>query len=163
MEKGKRLTYPSLREKLRKELRKHRNDLWELVDDYNLQNSSQRQQEIRDNLYRAQRRRRNLPKKDTKGNVFFGPERPPQPPRRRIGVIQINGENLTARQVFDRYPQLRQYYNLGSKRLLKDSTLHSKLRKDSRTNMGGNFRNNYRDWKTLKDPDGFWYPSTTLQ
>ena len=136
LEKGKKSTYPSLREKLRKELRKHGDDLEHSVVNYNLQNPRQRQErEIQDNLYRAQRRRANLPKKDTKGNVFFGPERPPQPPKRkRIGVIQINGENLTARQVFDRYPQLRQHYNLGSKRLLKDSTLHAKLRKDSKTN-----------------------------
>ena len=135
LKKGKELTYPSLCEKLRKELRKHRDDLEQLVVNYNLQNHPQPQREIRDDLYGAQRRRRNLPKKDTKGHVCFGPERPPQPPRRRrIGVIQINRGNLTARQVFDRYPQLRQHYNLGSKRLLKDSTLHTKLRKDSKTN-----------------------------
>ena len=133
--KDKKLTYPSLREKRRKELRKHGDDLEQSVVNYNLQNPRQRQErEIQDNLYGAQRRRANLPKKDTKGNVFFGPEKPAQPPkRRRIGVVNINGENLTAKQAFGRFSQLRQYYNLGSKRLLKDSTLHAKLRKDSKT------------------------------
>ena len=84
LEKGKKLTYPSLREKLRKELRKHRENLRRLVTDYNLENprreEERRQQDV---LYGAQRRRKNLPKKDTKGRVFFGPKKPPQPPRRR--------------------------------------------------------------------------------
>ena len=80
-----------------------------MVGNYNLQNPlRQRQEEIQDNLYGAHRRRANLPKKDTKGNVFFGPERPPQPSkRRRVGAVNVNGENFTARQVLDRFPHLR--------------------------------------------------------
>ena len=134
LEQGKELTYASLREKTRRQLERFGNNFKDIVDEYNLENPvEQERQQQRDTLYGAQRRRRNLPIKDTKGRVIGGPRKPPQPPRRRrIGVIRINGENLTARQVFNRYPQLRQHYNLGSKRLLKDSTLHAKLRKDAK-------------------------------
>ena len=95
-------TYASKREKLRKLLREHGAGLRQRIDEYNLRNPPQpQQQEFRENasLYGAQRRRANLPKKDTKGNIFFGPEKPSQPSiRKRIGVVNINGENLTAKQ-----------------------------------------------------------------
>ena len=132
LEQGKELTYASQREKLRKLLARFGDNFKAIVDEYNLENPvGQERQGQRDTLYGAQRVRAGLDKKDARGRVV-APRPPPPPRRRRIGVIRINGENLTARQVFDRYPQLRQHYNLGSKRLLKDSTLHAKLRKDAR-------------------------------
>ena len=132
LEQGKKLTWASLREKTRKQLERFGNNFKAIVDEYNLKNPvGQERQGQRDTLYGAQRVRAGLDKKDTRGRVV-APRPPPPPRRRRIGVIRINGENLTARQVFDRYPQLRQHYNLGSKRLLKDSTLHAKLRKDAK-------------------------------
>ena len=127
LEQGKKLTYPSQREKLRKELGKHGDYLEQLVKIYNLQNPPQ-QREIRDDLYGAQRIRANLPKKDTRGNVFFGPEKPLQPPRRKpIGVINVNGENLTARQALDRFPRLRGFLQ-GRKRQISEKSLRAKVR-----------------------------------
>ena len=59
LEKGRRLTYASLRDKLRKHLRKNGNDLQRLVDEYNLNNPQQQQQQqgIRNFVYGAQRHR----------------------------------------------------------------------------------------------------------
>ena len=125
LEKGKKLTYPSQREKLRKELRKHGNDLRRIVNDYNLENPSQRRREIRDNIYGAQRRRANLPRKDTKGRVLPGAERPPRQLRRTIGVVNINGENLTARQALERYPNLRN--ELQKNRIISEKSLRAKV------------------------------------
>ena len=70
------LTHASKREKLRKSLREYGNNLQELVTNYNLRNPPPQQQQVQENipLYGAQRRRANLPKKDTKGRVLFGPE-----------------------------------------------------------------------------------------
>ena len=100
LEKGKRLTYSFLREKLRKELRKHGKDLRELVDDYNLQNPPQPQREFRDDLYGAQRIRQNLPKKDTKGRVIF--ERPrKKKPQKRDNVVTKNLRNQSEKLNWD--------------------------------------------------------------
>ena len=131
LERNRPLTHASKREKLSETLREHGDNLQELVTNYNLQNPpppQQRQQEVP--LYGAQRRRANLPKKDTKGRVLFGPEPPPRAPRRPRGSVIINGENLTAIQAFNRYPQLFGHYQ--SERRLAEGTLHAKIRKDSR-------------------------------
>ena len=102
------LTHASKRDKLRKLLREKGDGLQQLVTEHNLQNPP-RQQQVQENtpLYGAQRIRAGLPKKDTKGRVT-GPERQPIPRRGPpAGIITINNENLTARQVLDRYPHLR--------------------------------------------------------
>ena len=106
LEREKELTYPSLREKVRKFLRKYGDSFKELVDEYNLENPPPQQRRQRDNLYGAQRKRHNLPVKNTRGKIIR--ERPPQPPReRRVGTINLNNENYTARQVLERFPRLR--------------------------------------------------------
>lgn len=74
-----------------------------------------------DTRYGAQRRHANLPKKNNKGEVLFGPEPAPILPRQR-GVIEINGERLTARQALERFPQLRGYLQHG--RVLKERMLY---------------------------------------
>ena len=127
LEQGKKLTYASLREKIRKELRKHGNNFKDIVNEYNLENPvEQEQQRQRDTLYGSQRRRRNLPKKDTKGRVLFGPEKPPRPPRKPRNPILINGERLTAKQALEKYPQLREF--LQSKRKISEKSLQAKYR-----------------------------------
>ena len=171
LERGKRLTYPSLRDKLRFLLGEHRENLKNLVDEYNAEHPPSQEERVLDTDYGAQRRRKNLPLKDNKGNPMQGPRKflsPPREPRkvipgkgkarkfgkqqgpklpnangepssfpnvrrtRRIGVIHINGKNYTARQAFEKFPQLRGYYHVNAKKMLKDSTLHAKLRKDAR-------------------------------
>ena len=47
--------------------------------------------------------------------------------RGQIGAININGENLTARRVLERYPQLRGF--LQPKRRISEKSLYAKLRK----------------------------------
>ena len=127
LEKGRKLTQASRRDKLRKLLNKEGNNLQRLVTEYNLQNPPpQQQQQVRDELYGAQRIRAGLPKKDTKGRVI-GPERQPKVPKEPKGVIEINDENLTARQALERYPRLRD--ELQKDRRISEKSLHAKLRK----------------------------------
>ena len=64
---------------------------------------------VQDTRYGTQRRRANLPRKTTKGEVLFGPEPPPRAPRRPVGAITVNGENLTACQALERFPRLREH------------------------------------------------------
>ena len=80
---------------------------------------------VQDTRYGTQRRRENLPKKTTKGEVLFGPEPPPKL-KRPTGVINIDGENLTARQTLERYPQLREFLQRGKP--LKEKSLQAKAR-----------------------------------
>ena len=54
----------------------------------------------------------------------LGPE--PPPPRRPPSVITINGENLTARQAFERYPQLREFLQQGGR--ISEKSLQAKVR-----------------------------------
>ena len=129
LERNRSYTPASRREKRRKLLREHGDNLRQMVTDYNLQNPPTRQR--RQVVRHALRSATSESKSPTKGRVFFGPERPPRQPRRPIGVITINRENLTARQAFNRYPQLREHYQ--SERRLKEGTLHAKLRKDFKT------------------------------
>ena len=127
LEQGRKLTYASQREKLRKQLAKFGGNFKDIVADYNLGNPVKQQgQGQRDTLYGAQRRRRNLPKKDTKGRVLFGPEKPPRPPREPRISILINGERLTARQALEKYPQLRE--ELQKKRKISEKSLQAKYR-----------------------------------
>ena len=127
LEQGKKLTHASLREKIRKKLEKFGNNFKNIVDEYNLENPvEQEQQRQRDTLYGAQRRKRNLPRKDTKGRVLFGPEKPPRPPRKPRIPILINGENLTAKQALEKYPQLREF--LQQKQQISEKSLQAKYR-----------------------------------
>ena len=128
LEQGKKLTHTSKRDKLRKLLREEGDDLRRQVTEYNLQNPPPPQrQEVRDEFYGAQRVRAGLPKKDTRGRVMFGPEPPPRPRREPPArVITINGENLTARQALERYPQLRG--ELQKDRRILEKSLHAKVR-----------------------------------
>ena len=80
---------------------------------------------VQDTRYGTQRRRANLPRKTTKGEVLFGPE-PPRRPRRPIGAITIGGENLTARKALEQYPQLREFLQRGKP--LKEKSLQAKVR-----------------------------------
>ena len=82
--------------------------------------------QVQDTHYGTQRRRVNLPRKTTKGEVLFGPEPPSKVPRRPRGAIIINGENLTARKVLEQYPQLRGFLQQG--RQISEKSLHAKVR-----------------------------------
>ena len=126
LEQGKKLTYASQREKLRKQLARFGDNFKDIVAEYNLENPVGQGQGQRDTLYGSQRRRRNLPKKDTKGRVLFGPEKPPRPPREPRVSILINGERLTARQALEKYPQLRE--ELQKKRKISEKSLQAKYR-----------------------------------
>ena len=105
LEKDGPLTYASQREKHRRLLR-HRTINPRLVTEHATQNPPQPAR-VQDTRYGTQRRRANLPRKSVKGEVLFGPEPPPRAPRRPSSAIFINGENLTACQVLEQYPQLR--------------------------------------------------------
>ena len=124
LEKDGPLTHASQREKLRKLLRLEKINP-HLVSEYAVQHP--REEIIIDTRYGTQRRRANLPKKDTKGRILFGPE-PAPIPQRRNRVILINGERFTARQALERFPQLRGY--LQPERRLVERTLHAKLTRD---------------------------------
>ena len=120
LERNRNYTPASRRDKLRKLLNEHKDNLREMVDEYNLQNppmQEHRREAEKFMPYGAQKQRANLRRRE---------------PRRRR--IEINGENLTAKQAFKKYPQLRGYYHIGSKKLLRESTLHAKLRKDFKNN-----------------------------
>ena len=109
LEKGKKLTYASQRDKLRKLLREKGDDLQGLVMEYNLENPP-RQQEAREiPLYGAQVQR----------------ARRPSQPRRPLGSIIINGENLMARQTLERYPNLRN--ELQKNRVISEKSLRAKV------------------------------------
>ena len=124
LEKNGPLTYTSQRDKLCKLLREGKINP-QLVLEYAAQHPPV--ERVIDTRYGTQRRRANLPKKDTKGRTLFGPE-PTPITRRRNRAILINGERLTARQTLERYPQLRGYLQL--ERRLAERTLHAKLRRD---------------------------------
>ena len=124
LEKDGPLTYASQREKLRRLLRSRRINQ-QLVTEHAARNPSQPPR-VRDTRYGTQRRRANLPRKTVKGEVLFGPEPPPRAPRRPPSAITINGENLTARQVLERYPQLREF--LQQNRRISEKSLQVKLR-----------------------------------
>ena len=129
LEQGKKLTYASLREKLRGRLKKFGDNLKDIVDSYNLENpvGQQQRQEQRDTLYGAQRVKAGLDKKDTRGRVVGGPRVNNRPPPRNPRVpILINGERLTARQALEKYPQLREF--LQQKRQISEKSLHVKYR-----------------------------------
>ena len=85
------------------------------------------QSQVQDTLYGSQRRKVNLPKKDVRERVLFGPEPAPKP-RRLRGSITINGEKLTAKRTLEKYPKLREHL-LRNNPNIKDSTLRAKLRK----------------------------------
>ena len=116
------LTYESQREKLRKLLREGRINP-QLVTEQATRNPTAPQ--VQDTRYGTQRRRANLPRKTTKREVLLGPEPPPRAPRRPPSAIIINGENLTARQVLERYPQLREF--LQQDRRISEKSLHAKV------------------------------------
>ena len=101
LEKDGPLTYASQREKLRRLLREGRINP-RLVTEHTTKNPTAPR--VQDTRYGEQRRRANLPRTTTKGEVLFGPERPPKAPRRPPSTITINGESITAHQVLDRYP-----------------------------------------------------------
>ena len=127
--KDKKLTYASLREKLRGKLKRLGDNLKEIVDQYNLENpvEQQQRQQQRDTLYGAQRVKAGLPKKDTRGRVVGGPRVNNRPPPRNPRVpILINGERLTARQALEKYPQLREFLQQRGK--ISERSLHAKYR-----------------------------------
>ena len=107
LEKDGLLTYGSQREKLRRLLRDERINP-QLVMEHAARNPTAPR--VQDTRYGTQRRRAGLlPKKTTKGEVLFGPEPPPKAPRRPPStIIIINGDNMTARQALERFPQLRE-------------------------------------------------------
>ena len=109
LEKDGPLTYGSQREKLRKLLREGRVNP-RMVMEHAARNPTAPR--VQDTRYGTQRRRANLPRKTTRGEVLFGPEPSPRVPRRPRSAIIINGENLTVRQVLERYPQIRGFFNL---------------------------------------------------
>ena len=117
------LTYASQRQKLRKLLRDGRINL-QLVMEHAARNPTAPR--VQDTRYGTQRRRAILPRKTTKGEVLFGPEPQPRAPRRPPSAIDVDGENLTARQVLERYPQLREI--LQQHRQISDKSLHAKVR-----------------------------------
>ena len=92
LEKDGSLTYASQREKLRKFLREGRINP-QLVMEHAARNPTAPR--VQDTRYRTQRRRANLPRKTTRGEVLFGPERPPRAVRRPTSAIVINGENFS--------------------------------------------------------------------
>ena len=120
----KRGTYASKREKLRK-LLKNKEITQELVEEHARRNPMVPQQ-VQDTMYGSQRRRANLPRRTRRGEVLYGPDPPPRPRRRPGGAIIISGENLTARQALERYPQLRGF--LQPKKRLSEKSLPAKLR-----------------------------------
>ena len=126
LEKDRRLTYASQREKLRKQLEKFGDNLKDIVDEYNLGNpvEQQRQQRQQDTLYGSQRVRAGLDKKDTKGRVVA--PRVPKVPKTPKNPILINDERLTARQALEKYPQLREF--LQEKRKISEKSLQAKYR-----------------------------------
>ena len=118
------LSYASQCEKLRKLLRSGRFNP-QLVAEHAARNPPQPPR-VQDTRYGTQRRRENLARKTTKGEVMFGPEPPPRAPRRPPRPIIINGENLTARQALERYPQLREFLEQG--RRISEKSLQAKVR-----------------------------------
>ena len=127
LEKGKKLTYASLREKLRNQLKKFGDNLKDIVADYNLENPVDQEQQQRDTLYGAQRVKAGLARKDTRGRVIGGPRVNNRPPPRNPRVpILINGERLTARQALEKYPQLKEF--LQQKQQISEKSLHAKYR-----------------------------------
>ena len=125
LEKDRKLTYASQREKLRKQLARLGDNLKEIVDEYNLEKpmDGQRQQDV---LYGSQRIRAGLEKKDRKGRVVGGPRAEPSVRKPRGNPILINGEKLTAKQALEKYPQLREF--LQSKRKISEKSLQAKYR-----------------------------------
>ena len=126
--KDKKLTYASQRDKLPKLLREKGDGLQQLVTEHNLQNPPRQQQQQAENtpLYGAKRVRAGLPKKNTKGQAI-GPARQPIPRRGPpVGIITINDENLTARQVLSRYPNLQN--ELQKDRRISEKSLHAKVK-----------------------------------
>ena len=124
LEKDRRLTYASQREKLRKQLEKFGDNFKDIVDEYNLGNPVEQQQRQRDTLYGSQRVRAGLDKKDTRGRIVA--PRVPKVPKVPKNPILINGEKLTAKQALEKYPQLREF--LQSKRKISEKSLQAKYR-----------------------------------
>ena len=127
LEKERKLTYASQREKLRKQLARFGNNLKEIVDEYNLEKplrGQRQQQDVLDRLYGSQRIRAGLDKKDTKGRIVA--PRTPRVPRAPKNPILINGEKLTAKQALEKYPDLRTF--LQSKRKISEKSLQAKYR-----------------------------------
>ena len=122
LQRGSQLTYASQRKKLRKLLREKKITP-RMVAEYAAQNPLPQQQIQLDTRYGSQRRRANLTKKNTKGQVLFGPE---PKPRRQPGSIIINGEKLSAREALEKYSQLQGF--LQPEKGLKENSLHAKLR-----------------------------------
>ena len=124
LEKDGPLTYASQREKLRRLLRSGRINQ-QLITEHIARNPQQPPR-VQDTRYATQRRRANLPRRTTKGEVLFGPEPPPRAHRRPPSAIVINGENLTARQTLERHPQLRELLQQGRK--VSEKSLRAKVR-----------------------------------
>ena len=100
LERGKESAYTSQREKLRKELREHGESFKEIVDRYNVEHPppSLRKESV-DTKYGAQRRRANLPMKDTTGKAIFGPGKFLSPPREPRKVIRGKGRHVSLERV----------------------------------------------------------------
>ena len=124
LEKDGPLTYASQRENLRRLLREGRINP-QLVTEHATRNPPQPTR-VQDTRYGTQRRKANLPGKTVKGEVLFEPEPPSRAPRRPPSVITINGENHTARQALERYPQLREFLQQG--RRISEKSLQAKVR-----------------------------------
>ena len=103
-----RRTHASQRERLRQLLR-NGNITPQIVAEHAARNPMTPQRQTQDTYYGAQRQRRNLPRISPQGSII------------------INGENLTARQTLERYPQLRGY--LQQKGQIKELSLQEKVRK----------------------------------
>ena len=135
LEEDRHLTYASQRERIRRDLRRGTINP-QLVAEYVARNPVvPRQQGVQDILYGAQRRRAGLQRRNAKGEVLFWPEPPPRrprAPRRPAGAIDIDGERLTARQVLERFPQLREF--LQQERQISAKSLLAKMRKLFREN-----------------------------
>ena len=58
--------------------------------------------------------------------MLFGPESSPRAPRRSFSAVVINGENLTARQALERYPQLREFLQQNGR--ISEKSLQAKVR-----------------------------------
>ena len=108
LEQGNDLAYPSLRERLRRRLKKFGDNLKGMVDQYSLENpvDQERQQRQRDTLYGAQLRR--------------------PLPRNPRGLLLVTGERLTARQALEKYPQLKEILQPNGNIL--ERSLHAKYR-----------------------------------
>ena len=69
---------------------------------------------LQDTRYGTQRLAANLPKKNTRGQVVYGPEPAPKP-RAQRGNISIRGKRFTAKQALKEHPKLLGFLQLKNK------------------------------------------------